>query len=205
MQPIDLSSSFNRDVVRNEEDSDEDSFVGKRQLVVDGYGGEQTHGLPVNRVIGPHRLADYSEPNAVQLSQELDSARIEVPGGFYSGLRVLLANAPQAYCRGNFWLNVTLEYADGSMSECKVHCPRFKANGDSPFAEHGSPSTNMIRKEVREDGALVRSKETALSDVQIPVDASRKLRAVVIQADKSALPNQNLRVNLLALTGVIPM
>lgn len=203
MRPIDLTAYFNRDVVRNEGDTEEGRFVGNLQLAVDS--GDEIHGLPVNRIIGPHCLASYSDANAIQLSRDSGSARVDVPADNYSGLRVLIAAAPQGYRRGDLFLDVTLDYADGSTSKHKVHCPKYKADVLSNYPQRGLQPTNMVRKEIREvrkDGTVVRSKETALSDLQIPVDGDRKLRAILIHAGKAALPNNQSRVNILAITGV---
>ncbi len=50
----------------------------------------------------------------------------------------------------------------------------------------------------------VKSANLALFDTQIAVDSNRKLKAVSLHPDESGLPNGMSRINVLAITGVVP-
>ena len=90
----------------------------------DGSAGDNptARGLPHDRAVGVHRLADYRGPNALRLasasSRDGVPIRIGVPAGRYRAIRFLvsgqngLSNAP-----------VTFEYADGTRTGGKVRCP----------------------------------------------------------------------------------
>ena len=82
---MDLRASFSRDVVTYPGDESNDPLdSAEALLIIDGFDGTPVEnpaaqGLPRNRILKSHRLGDYSEPNAVQLTVDDDTPlRIEV-------------------------------------------------------------------------------------------------------------------------------
>ncbi|MCI0589114.1 MAG: hypothetical protein L0323_20040, partial [Planctomycetes bacterium] len=108
--PLDLGPHFNRDVVADAGDDENDFVDSAARLVVFTVGeGGIVRGLPPAGVIGVHRLGDYAAKNALQLSGESrERVRLEVPRGRYREVRFLLTGG-----HGDSTVPLRLEYADG--------------------------------------------------------------------------------------------
>jgi hypothetical protein len=122
---FDLQKAFNRDVVANPDDDQDDAFDGDRRglLLVHGFGAQEAkkqraRGLPPDRKVGVHELGDYSGPNSVQLSaDEADPVRLVCRPHHSILLRFLVSGG-----NGDSAIPIQLEHTDGTRSDATVHC-----------------------------------------------------------------------------------
>jgi hypothetical protein len=209
---FDLATHFNRDVVANPGDVANDyadSATGR--FITDGFDGEAARpeaiGLPADRIVGLHRLADYDGPNALQFgARELLPIHIRAPGGSFSALRILAAGS-----HGDSIVPLSLEYSDGGVERASL---RVEDWYDDPEPGVSNPDSNWLP--VRDGGTPVRNgmsrhserrfdarKDPALFEVTVPLDPGRELRAVVIEtAGIVSVQNPTALVNVFSIAGV---
>jgi serine/threonine protein kinase/TolA-binding protein len=229
--PFDISGFFNRDVVANEGDGQNDTFdaVGGL-LIVDGFDGRRSddplaQGLPRDRRIGVHFLGDYSDKNSLQLrSSDRGSIRIPVKSAKYSAVRFLVSGG-----NGDSLVPIVFEYSDGTQEEISLPCDDWY--DDNPEAAEGTeagtpqPATgkSFLDQTVASEegllqvgsvpvlGNLDRIRGDVFEDVNDPalfevirfVRPEKDLSAIVLLAGKAIYTESyQTRFNLFAVTGI---
>jgi hypothetical protein len=211
LEPVsfDLAQAFNRDLVADPGDMEEDEFDpgnGDRpQLTVEGFDGARAdnpgiRGLPPDRVVGVHRLGEYSRPNAVQVSpDDHHPLHLPAPPGRHAAVRFLLAGG-----WGDSEIAVTLRYASGREQSRRLHCDNsldeLPPTHESALAEGSSPVWDGM-SHLRGGGAVERS-DLALSEVIVPASRAEELEEVVLEPGKGAFDRAASRFNLFAVTGM---
>ncbi|MEM9586508.1 MAG: tetratricopeptide repeat protein, partial [Planctomycetota bacterium] len=212
LEPIDLTRYFNRDVVHSPGDESEDPFKPvTKQLVIDGYRpdpltDEAFRGVPQDGTIGPHQLGDYQTHNSIQLDRRNDRVVIELSPTYVSSLRILLGAFLNGYRRHEDALKATLVYSDGTRKEHRVDCPDWNWKIDFMGQDSELLPANIVRNGLDRgyvNGGVERA-NNALFDTLIPVDMSRKLTSILFVADDEGPLNPGARINILAITGVVP-
>src|SRR5262249_55352229 len=141
---IDLTANFNRDVVADPGDQENDSFDADEGslLLVEGFDGERdgvpgVRGLPRDGIVGVHRLGDPRGLNVIQLApSNKDPVRIAIPRGRYVCIRFLIAGG-----NGNSTVPVTFELADGGMETHDLLCDDwYRDFAPSRYHRHRSGS-----------------------------------------------------------------
>lgn len=221
---FDLRPFFNKDVIANSGDEDKDDLgidgLDRKgaKLIERGFDGEtpfnlEAQGLPFNRVVGLHLLADYNEPNVLQLACGDDDddvkddgvkpVRLTIPAGAYSEVRLLVAGGD-----GDSRMLATLEYEDGSTEERTIPCDDwFHDNPEDPVGTL-SPGVEplidgmdrMLRNSEFDD-----VNDAALFEVILPLDPDRVLEAIVFHPEKVRVAdnaNKPGLFNLFAATGL---
>ncbi len=207
--PFDLSPIFNKDIVADPGDLENDEFDpgngDQPLLVVDGFDGERNdnhaaRGLPQDRSVGPHRLGDYRIPNALQLSPD-DRApvRIPLPPRRYIALRFLLTGG-----WGDSEVPLRLEDSDGTSEEKSLHCNNLY-NEIPPYGgrtiQGGALPARRGMGHIRA-GMLVDNDLGILFEVVLATDPARTIEAVVLEPARGWFESPLTRFNLLAVTGM---
>ncbi len=204
---FDLSRLLNRDLVANPGDSSNDSVDDQGgTFVEDGFDGTRARsplaqGFPSDRRVGIHQLADYSGPNALQLTpRERGPVRVEVPRGRYALLLFLVTGG------GDSEMPLALEYADGDRAEAMVPCDDWYDDNppDGALGDVRAGAAPILNKLDRIRGGIFKDRnEPALFEVRVVADPSRELTAVVLDPARATY-SKGARTwfNLFAATGV---
>ncbi|MGH9362553.1 MAG: tetratricopeptide repeat protein, partial [Thermoanaerobaculia bacterium] len=204
---IDTSARFNRDVVADPDDPENDSFDGdeKSLLLVDGFDGvsatnDLVQGLPLDRKVLVHELDSYSEPNTLQLtSEDLDPVRIEVPPRRYVALRFLLSGG-----NGDSVVPADFKYRGGAVDRHMVPC-------DDWFHDNLSDSQGGLQKgltPVRNGmdrmylGRFEDRNDPALFELVVATRPDAELEAVVLLPEEGLFSGRYTRFNLFAVTAI---
>jgi len=205
--PFDLSPLFNRDVVADPGDAENDTFDSSEGslLLVDGFDGERdgvagVRGLPRDRIVGVHRLGDPRGLNALQLSRwDSTAVRLTIPRGRYSCIRFLVAGG-----NGNSSMPVVFEFAGGGAEKHDLPCDDWYH--DLPPARWPSPSAGSIPIWNGMDrlarGKFEAAHEPALFEVLIPVTGDQEIEAIVLDPTAASFHDHRTRFHLFAVTGM---
>jgi len=211
--PFDLSGQFNRDVVADSGDGQNDSLdSGGGLLVVEEFHGKpaeklRVQGLPGDRRIGAHVLGEYAGKNAIQLSSlNRGSVRIPVPQGSYSAVRFLVTGG-----HGDSLVPLVLEYADGTTEETSLPCDDWF--DDSPVEgkielvgvlQPGVvPALNGMDRNY--GGFFQDSNDPAIFEIVRVARPDKVLRALLLEPGRGLFTRTTgapTRFNLLAATGI---
>jgi serine/threonine-protein kinase len=209
---FDLAGHFNRDVVANPGD-DTNDYADSRtgRFITDGFDGQRMRpeaiGLPADRTVGLHRLADYDAPNALQFGpRAMLPIRILAPGGSFSALRILAAGGS-----GDSVVPLSLEYSDGGTERASLRvadwyddpAPGVSTSNDGGHLvrDGGVPIRNGMNR--HSDRNFDSGKDAALFEMTVPLDPARELRAVVIEPEGMvAVHDPTAVVNLFSIVGV---
>jgi hypothetical protein len=205
--PFDLSKLFNRDVVADPGDAENDDFdpgeADHPTLIVDGYDGERAgnpraRGLPADRRVGVHVLGTYERPNAVQIAPtDREPIRIAAPRRRCRALRFLLAAG-----WGDARLPVILEYASGRREETSVFANnwqnRLPPTANPPIVG-GAVAVRSGMDHLRR-GALVDNDAGAIYETIVDADPAEELAALVIEPERGLFARAATRVNVFAVT-----
>jgi len=205
---FDLSGVFNRDVVRNPGDAENDPFDqgNASAWTVDGFDGTgagraAAQGLPADARVGLHRLGDYSGRNALQLTAEMKGeVRIAAPRRRYQAVRFLLAGGG-----GSSEVPLRLEFAEGEPLRILLSCPDWTRRLPVPSKQSGVLiSTSLLGGDILGiDGRLLEDvNNRQLFDALMETPADRELASIAIEWDRAVLEDPAARFNLLAITGV---
>ncbi len=205
--PFDLLPYFNRDVVGNPGDPENQDFHRGGQsgaFTVDGFDGKrtddpETRGLPRDGRVGVHRLGDYDTPNVIHLTQgNKKLVRIAVPPGRYVCLRFLSATGFDIAR-----IPVRCEYADGSTQEATVlsddwrfGCPIDKLQDGSHPVRQGMRALDRTFKQTYGPSNV------ALFEFIVPASDSRELAAIALRPQDGFFTKPNTAFNLFAITGM---
>jgi tetratricopeptide (TPR) repeat protein len=207
---FDLAAHFNRDVVANPgDDANDYADSGTGRFIVDGFDGQDARpeamGLPKDRTVGLHRLADYDGPNALQFGpRTLLPIRIHTPGGNFSALRVLVAGANTGSI-----VPLSLEYSDDGVERVSLRVedwfddpePELSTSNHNgwPVRDGGVPIRNGMN---RQDRNFDSRKDPALFEMTVPLDPERELRALVIEPARIVAVDPYAIVNVFSIVGV---
>jgi hypothetical protein len=211
--PFDLSGQFNRDVVADPGDGQDDSLdSGGGLLVVEEFHGKsaeklRVQGLPGDRRIGVHVLGEYAGKNAIQFSSHnRGSVRIPVPQGIYSAVRFLVTGG-----HGDSLVPLLLEYADGTTEETSLPCDDWF--DDSPV-EGKIETVGVLQPGVvpaldgmdRSFGGFFQdSNDPAIFEVVRVARPDKMLQALLLEPGRGLFTQMTgapTRFNLLAATGI---
>jgi len=204
---VDLAALFNRDVVADADDPQNDFFDGdeKSRLLVDGFDGATTsnsrvRGLPIDRKVVVHELGDYTKPNALQLAPEdLQPVRIDVPPRRYAALRFLLSGGS-----GDSAIPAEFHYRGGAVSRHYVPCDDWFH--DNPSDSQGglqqglTPVLNGMDRMYL--GRFEDRNDPALFELVVETRPDAVLEAVVLLPEEGLFSTRYTRFNLLAVTGI---
>jgi len=192
------------------DDSNDDADAGEARYITDGFDGRDARpdaiGLPEDRTIGLHHLADYGGPNALQLiPRTLLPIRIRAPGGSFSALRILVAGA-----HGDSIVPLSLEYSDGvERASLRVEDwfddpePGMSTSEEDwqPVTDGGVPVRNGMNRQGTK--GFDARRDCALFEMTVPLDPARELRAVMIELEKmTAVHDPVALVNVFSIVGV---
>jgi tetratricopeptide (TPR) repeat protein len=95
-ESFDLQANFNRDVVADHGDSENDAFGLRGLLSLNGFAVpgsvREVYGLPSDRRVGVHLLADYAGKNAIEFTPDgRKPLRFTFPRGRFGAVRLLFS------------------------------------------------------------------------------------------------------------------
>jgi tetratricopeptide (TPR) repeat protein len=210
---FDLSPYFNRDVVANPGDQENDIADGQGGLFVeDGFDGlvsdnPEARGLPHDHVVGVHLLADYNNVNALQTSTlDKGSLRVDIPSGSYSCVRFLVSGG-----NGDCQVPISFLFADGSTQREIISCNDWYYN--TPTGPMGALYSGVTPVVDGMDrlwyGDFSNSNAFAVFEVSSTVPEKLKLSGFVLEMGEATYHDLDYgydveltRFNLLAATGV---
>ncbi len=206
--PVDLSASFNADVIANLGDAEDDAIDpgdGKDhpRFAADGFtDGIETvrsgQSLPENRRVGVHRLGDYSTKNAVQLSPaDRETIRIPLPRQRCRAVRFLLAAG-----WGNATLSASLEYTAGKSREFKIIANNYTNDIPTAGADFIQGDAWPVWRGLRmvRAGKLSSGKPALLYESIIEADPNSEPEALILDPTRSSFQREATRLNLFAIT-----
>ncbi len=186
---LDLTRHFNRDIVLNLGDTENDTVDGQGgYFLEDGFDGTRpdnprAQGLPRSRIVGVHALGDYSGFNVIQTSAaNADRIRLAVPRGKYAVIRFLVAGG-----NGDSNMPVTLHHSDGTTQSGVIHCDdwfddimnyrdRIPDPGASPVLNHLDRFWGRRFHDAN---------KPAVFEVALELDEERELTEVVLEVDEA--------------------
>ncbi len=204
---VDLAARFNRDVVADPDDPENDFFDGdeKSLLMVDGFDGvsaanDLVRGLPVDRTVLVHELGNYAGPNALQLSPEdLQPVRIEIPPRRFTALRFLLSGG-----NGDSAIPADFHYRGGAVDRHMVPCDDWFH--DNPSDSQGGLQKGLTPVRNAMDrmylGRFEDRNDPALFELIVETRRDAEMEAVVLLPEDGLFSARYTRFNLLAVTGV---
>jgi hypothetical protein len=204
LQQFDLSAYCSHDVIASYKDPHEDSFDGDADGQLLGpslLGAElddaEARALPLDGIVGVHRLGPYGGYNAIQLGPDVKgSMTIPVPSGRCRLVRVLLSGA-----NGSSALAGSLVYENGEQQEFQIRCPDWY---DDEFTQEGPPySTPVLNNMDRwSQGKFDDANDPAIFEAVIESDPSTPIVGVRLSPAASMFPNDRSVANVLAITAV---
>jgi hypothetical protein len=205
--PFDLSAHFNRDVVADPGDQENDTFDADEGslLIVEGFDGKRdglpgVRGLPRDGTVGVHRLGDPRGLNAIELAPwDKEPVRIVPPRGRYVCVRFLVAGA-----HGNSTVPVAFEFADGVTERRDLLCDDwwrdFPPTPYRPLRSGLVPVWNgmdRLRK-----GKLDPAHAPALFEMLLPVSGAKELVGITLEPAGGTFDGPRSRFHLFASTGI---
>jgi tetratricopeptide (TPR) repeat protein len=187
--PIDLTPFFNRDLIADSGDLENDALDDKGGvLIAEGFDGEATgrpdaQGLPVTGRIEGHQLGAFSGPNALALIENGEPVRIEVPPGQYRALALLVCAA-----LGDVQMPIALHYTEGMPGSATVPADDWFDDAadlrpDRNIQAHSWPLIDGMDR-LRQN-AFHDCDDAALFEVILPVNSGKELVAVVLNPGKA--------------------
>jgi spore coat protein H len=205
---FDLTARLNRDVIADPGDRRNDAIDDLGGLLIEeGFDGTRpgnplARGLPRDRAIGVHLLAEYGGPNALQLaSGDRAPVRLAVVRARYSFVRFLLAGGG-----GDCEMPLTFEYGDGSKARQVLPADDWYDDNppDGPLGSvHAGcvPALNNMGR-IR-NGSFRERNDPALFEAVLAVDPRKDLVSIVLHPAQAVFEREGrARFNLFAAAGV---
>ncbi|MEM8671285.1 MAG: serine/threonine-protein kinase [Planctomycetota bacterium] len=200
--PVSLVEHFNRDVVLNAGDESTDPFDADAfgHLAVDGYDGrfednKNVRGLPLDRKVHRFRLADYDDPNSLQLTdQNRQEITINLTPTSVNGIGFLVASG-----NGDCQVPIRLEFEDGTTLDRPLYCFDW-------FTEFVAYRSDIICTPCWDgmdrfsNGRLDDANAASLFDVHMPIENDAKLVSITLMPEAATFASDRTRFNLLAIT-----
>ncbi len=204
IEPIDLSAYFNRDVVADFGDPQNDSLDKDHGslIPVSGFNGQEhqdasVEGVPRDRQIGSHVLGAYGGNNALQLDVMSDSVTIRIPHLPATSLRFLVTGG-----NGTSEMPIVVHFADGTTQTAKIICPDWH---DDQVPQSGppyfSPRLNGIDRMV--NGELEDTKDPALFELVIELNSQSPLVGIDLVSTAASFGNDQTTFNLFSICLVV--
>ncbi len=211
--PFDLSRHFNVDIIANPGDENGDSMDGGScMLTVDGFDGTRSNnpnvqGLPEDGIVGVHRLANYTDHNAIQVLPGSPNIHLEVPPDVYHQVRFLVVGT-----FGDSDLPVLFRYRTGAPEESTVLIEDwFNDDPSITSHDHGRGISPDVRQGVFPaingmdrlcGGALHDCNDPALFEYVVHLDGAKELVALQLECERRRTSLKKTRTYVLRVTGV---
>jgi hypothetical protein len=209
---VDLEAVFNRDVIADPGDGENDTFdsPGGGLLIAGGFDGSRpdsasARGLPQDGRVGVHRLGGARGRNSLALTAaDREPVTLRLDPGRYAALRFLVSGG-----EGASRLMVSLRYRGGRSESHAIPCPDWfddpgpaiAGEGEDPFiTEAGIPATPIRNGMDRiYKGKFHDANDAALFEVILPADAQSELLSVELEPARSWFANGRSTFHLLGL------
>lgn len=206
---FELSEHFNRDVVANPGDVEDDSWDQSGWAwVVEGWNGVaadgSVRGFPADGRIGLHQLAHPSGKNSLELLRsDRAEVRLQAPSGAprLDCLRFLVGAGGEGAD-----LRIRLEYMDGPPEEARLPCidwTRLPSTQTSREAHVICILQALPVIQLSDRGRLKAAEPShQLFEVLVPLSSDRRLARVVLAPRPEDFEADTSHVHILSLVGV---
>ncbi len=200
IEPIDLSAYFNRDVVADFGDLQNDSLDQDHGslIPVAGFNGQEhqdvnVKGVPRDRRIDSHFLGAYGGNNVLQLDIMSDPVTIRVPRLPATSLRFLVTGG-----NGTSEMPIVLKFADETTHSLTLVCPDWHDDEvPQPGPPYSTPRLNGIDRFVK--GALKTTRDPALFDVVVDLNNQSPLVSIDFISPSAEFDSERTTFNLFGI------
>ena len=204
---LDLSPYFNRDVVANPGDPENDSADDwDCMLTVTNYDGTpvsnpEANGLPLDRTVGVHRLGDYDGLNVIQLRPgDTEPIRLEVEPQSFTQFRFLVMGTHR-----DSTLTASVEYVDGTKEQVLVPADDWYEDNGFPAPDGLRPDVVPVMNSMDRICGMQHNDDNdpAMFEVRVAVDPAQEVVAIWLDPARSTFGGRPTRFHLFAVTGIL--